>query len=132
MTPALWLFRRRLCTLVIPRTYPWSREPVSFYHPKLTLQFAYRRVSLADYRGNVVLDTLVRPTYVMEIWSYSFGLIEMLAASHEVTNYRTAETGLVSAHLTNGKFLCIFSSGLWLTGDVLQTKRPSFVKFNIV
>lgn len=40
------------------------------------------RVSLADYRGNVVLDTLVRPT-------------------HEVTNYRTAETGLVSAHLTN-------------------------------
>ncbi|KAH9996609.1 ribonuclease H-like domain-containing protein [Russula vinacea] len=40
------------------------------------------RVSLADYRGNVVLDTLVRPT-------------------HEVTNYRTAETGLVSAHLAN-------------------------------
>ncbi|KAF8480912.1 hypothetical protein DFH94DRAFT_629804, partial [Russula ochroleuca] len=40
------------------------------------------RVSLADYRGNVVLDTLVRPT-------------------HEVTNYRSAETGLVSAHLTN-------------------------------
>ncbi|KAI0296645.1 hypothetical protein BC826DRAFT_908101, partial [Russula brevipes] len=40
------------------------------------------RVSLADYRGNVVLDTLVRPT-------------------HEVTNYRTAETGLVADHLTN-------------------------------
>ncbi|KAI0286747.1 hypothetical protein BGY98DRAFT_10686 [Russula aff. rugulosa BPL654] len=40
------------------------------------------RVSLADYRGNVVLDTLVRPT-------------------HGVTNYRTAETGLLSAHLTN-------------------------------
>jgi hypothetical protein len=107
MTPALWLFRRRQCTLVIRRTYPWSREPVSFYHPKLTLQLAYRRVSLADYRGNVVLDTLVRPTYVMEMWLYSFGLIEMLAASHEVTNYRTAETGLVSAHLTNGNFMCI-------------------------
>ena len=56
-----------------------------------------------------MLDTLVRPTYVMEMWSYSFGLIEMLAASHEVTNYRTAETGLVSAHLTNGKIL-YFSS----------------------
>ncbi|KAI0252647.1 hypothetical protein BJV78DRAFT_1200112 [Lactifluus subvellereus] len=40
------------------------------------------RVSLADYRGNVVLDTLVRPT-------------------HEVTDYRTAETGLVADHLTN-------------------------------
>ena len=37
----------------------------------------HRRVSLADYRGNVVLDTLVRPTYVMEMWSYSSGLIEM-------------------------------------------------------
>ena len=67
----------------------------------------HRRVSLADYRGNVVLDTLVRPTYVMEMWSYSFGLIEMPAARHEVTNYRTAETGLLSAHLTNGNFLCI-------------------------
>lgn len=54
-----------------------------------------------------MLDTLVRPTYVVEMWSYSFGLIEMLVASHEVTNYRTAETGLVSAHLTNGNFLCI-------------------------
>ena len=54
-----------------------------------------------------MLDTLVHPTYVMEMWSYSSGLIEMLAVSHEVANYRTAETGLVSAHLTNGKFLCI-------------------------
>ena len=70
------------------------------------LQFAHRRVSLADYRGNVVLDTLVRPTYVMEMWSYSFGLTDVLP-SHEVTDYRTAETGLVSAHLTNGNFLCI-------------------------
>ena len=92
------------------------------------LQLAYRRVSLADYRGNVVLDTLVRPTYVLEMWSYSFGLI---ATSYEVTNYRTAETGLVSAHLTNGKFPCISRqySGLLETS---QTKRPRFVKFNIV
>jgi hypothetical protein len=78
-----------------------------------------------------VLDTLVRPTYVLEMWSYSFGLIEMLAASHEVTNYRTAETGLVSAHLTNGIFLCISPSGLRLTREISQTKRPRFVKFNI-
>ncbi|KAI9433617.1 hypothetical protein F5148DRAFT_971362, partial [Russula earlei] len=40
------------------------------------------RVSLADYRGNVVMDTLVRPT-------------------HHVTDYRTAETGLIAAHLTH-------------------------------
>ena len=55
-----------------------------------------------------MLDTLVRPTYVVEMWPYSSGLIDMLVASHEVTNYRTAETGLVSAHLNNGKFLYIF------------------------
>ncbi len=106
MAPVSWLFRHRQCTLVIRRTYLWSREPIFFYHPKLTLQLAHRRVSLADYRGNVVLDTLVHPTYVMEIWSYSFDLIDTLAR-HEVTNYRTAETGLVSAHLANGNFLCI-------------------------
>jgi hypothetical protein len=43
----------------------------------------------------------------------------MLATSHEVTNYRAAETGLVSAHLTNGKFLCIFRkySGLHVTNQ---------------
>jgi hypothetical protein len=63
-----------------------------------------------------VLDTLVRPTYVMEMWSHSCGLIDMLA-SHEVTNYRTAETGLVSAHLTNGNFLCISRQDSGLLAD---------------
>ena len=64
-----------------------------------------------------MLDTLVRPTYVMETWPYSFGLIDILA-SHEVTNYRTAETGLVAAHLTNGIFprLCTPSLKFRLTG----------------
>ncbi len=51
-----------------------------------------------------MLDTLVHPTYVVEMRSCSFHLIDTLA-SHQVTNYRTAETGLVSAHLTNGNFL---------------------------
>ncbi|KAI0307543.1 hypothetical protein B0F90DRAFT_1621380, partial [Multifurca ochricompacta] len=40
------------------------------------------RVSLTDYRGNVVLDTLVRPT-------------------NPVTDYRTAETGLAATHLVD-------------------------------
>lgn len=78
-----------------------------------------------------MLDTLVRPTYVTEMWSHTFGLIETLAASHEVTNYRTAETGLVSAHLTNGNFPCISRQELPLTGNISQPKRPRFVKFNI-
>ncbi|KAI0271571.1 hypothetical protein BC834DRAFT_450707 [Gloeopeniophorella convolvens] len=40
------------------------------------------RVSVADYRGNMLLDTLVRPT-------------------QEVTDHRTAQTGLVAAHFVN-------------------------------
>ena len=78
-----------------------------------------------------MLDTLVRPTYVMEMWSYSFGLINMLA-SHEVTNYRTAETGLVSAHLINGNFLCLSRQDSGLLGTYRGPKRPCSVMFNIV
>ncbi|KAF8740637.1 hypothetical protein AX14_007779 [Amanita brunnescens Koide BX004] len=40
------------------------------------------RVSIADYRGNVILDTFVRPT-------------------HRVEDYRTAETGIQYSHLVN-------------------------------
>jgi hypothetical protein len=42
-----------------------------------------------------------------------------MLASHEVTNYRTAETGLVAAHLTNGNHSPICMPPvrtLWLTG----------------
>ncbi|TFK57483.1 hypothetical protein OE88DRAFT_139281 [Heliocybe sulcata] len=42
------------------------------------------RVSMADYRGNIVLDTFVRPI-------------------QPVTDYRTGETGLYPAHLANGR-----------------------------
>jgi hypothetical protein len=41
-----------------------------------------------------------------ETCSYSFRLTDT-PASHDVTDYRTAETGLVSAHLTNGNSQCI-------------------------
>ncbi|TFK41341.1 hypothetical protein BDQ12DRAFT_435940 [Crucibulum laeve] len=40
------------------------------------------RVSIADYRGNTLLDTYVRPT-------------------HPVENYRTEETGIQHAHLSH-------------------------------
>lgn len=40
----------------------------------------HRRVSLTDYRGNVVLDTLVRPTYVLQ----PFLLVPNLIAAHLV------------------------------------------------
>lgn len=40
------------------------------------------RVSITDYRGNVILDTFVRPT-------------------HRVEDYRTAETGIQYSHLAN-------------------------------
>ncbi|KAF8740638.1 hypothetical protein AX14_007779 [Amanita brunnescens Koide BX004] len=44
------------------------------------------RVSIADYRGNVILDTFVRPT-------------------HRVEDYRTAETGIQYSHLVNGMYM---------------------------
>jgi hypothetical protein len=44
-----------------------------FFFSRAFIARARRRVSLADYRGNVVLDTLVRPTYVAELWQRSFG-----------------------------------------------------------
>lgn len=53
-----------------------------------------------------MLDTLVRPTYVEETWLHSIGFINVLT-SHEVTDYRTAETGLLASHLTDGEFLHI-------------------------
>jgi hypothetical protein len=94
-----------------------------FYRSKLTLQFAHRRVSLADYRGNVVLDTLVRPTYVHEIVAIFVTLID-ISASNEVTNYRTTETGLVASHLTNGNFLSIPPSEFRLTGAYPGLSAP--------
>ncbi|EPQ60966.1 nucleotide-binding protein [Gloeophyllum trabeum ATCC 11539] len=42
------------------------------------------RLSITDYRGNVVLDTYVRPI-------------------RAVTDYRTAETGLYPEHLSSGR-----------------------------
>ncbi|KAI0005440.1 hypothetical protein BJV74DRAFT_804377 [Russula compacta] len=86
---------------LLPKTLPQPISPQARKPPKIlrpehfmavSAQIIYTgdtanipllaRVSLADYRGNVVLDTFVRPI-------------------HQVTNYRTAETGLVAAHLTN-------------------------------
>ncbi|PFH49214.1 hypothetical protein AMATHDRAFT_148109, partial [Amanita thiersii Skay4041] len=42
----------------------------------------HSRVSITDYRGNVILDTFVRPT-------------------HSVQDYRTPETGIQFSHLAN-------------------------------
>lgn len=49
------------------------------------------RVSLVDYRGNVILDTYVRPTM-------------------PVTDYRTASTGIEAHHLVSGvhTHICTF------------------------
>lgn len=110
---------------MIRRTYPWSREPTSLHRPRLTLQLAHRRVSVADYRGNVVLDTLVRPTYVGKTWSWSIGFINVLT-SHDVTNYRTAETGLLASHLTDGEFPAYFSSSRFLLGGCAAIQAPLF------
>ncbi|TFK76831.1 hypothetical protein BDN72DRAFT_754921 [Pluteus cervinus] len=82
------------------------------------------RVSLADYRGNAILDTYVRP-------------------SHLVSDYRTAETGIQYVHLANappfeevqrailkvtedkilvGHSLWIFLSVLGLSHSALETR----------
>ncbi|KZT19388.1 hypothetical protein NEOLEDRAFT_1183427 [Neolentinus lepideus HHB14362 ss-1] len=51
---------------------------------KLPTKDILSRVSVTDYRGNIVLDTYVRPI-------------------QPVTDYRTSETGLFPAHLANGR-----------------------------
>jgi hypothetical protein len=46
--------------------------------------------------------------------------------SHEVTDYRTAETGLVAGHLTNGKFLSVRLQDAGLPGACRVNKAPLF------
>jgi len=81
--------------VLLPKPLPQTISPTARKPPKILLpehfmavsaQIVYAgdtadipmvaRVSLADYRGNVVLDTLVRPTYVAETLTFSFDLIE--------------------------------------------------------
>ncbi|KAH9176991.1 hypothetical protein EDB89DRAFT_1937519 [Lactarius sanguifluus] len=117
-----------------PHQQPQAQQPPKIHLPEnfmaVSAQIVYTgdtanipivaRVSLTDYRGNVVLDTLVRPT-------------------HEVTNYRTAETGLVAAHLVNAPLFrevqhrvaslirdkIIVGHNLWLFLSVMGISHPT-------
>ena len=66
---------------------------------------------MTDYRGNILLDTYVRPTYVIFVPEPAHLLISPLSYSrHLVEDYRTTETGIQYAHLANG-----MSSKTWIS-----------------
>lgn len=99
------------------RASPWSREcpflPAN--HRKALIRHlpaCYSRITMIDYRGFIVYDTYVRPTYVA-LCSRSplrHSLTRERGHRQPVSDYRTAQTGLTPYTLARGMSDCLDAS----------------------